>query len=695
MNQQSAQGLAALGRGPDTMLVHMAPEEVAGLQALALKHGGTLTINPETGLAEAGFLKNILPMVAGFALGPAGFGLMSSAMAGLTVGGITALTSKSLEKGLMAGLGAYGGSGLGESLMGAGTGALSSAGANAVVPPAAESIVPQAVVPAASSVAPTSAVSATNVAPDILGGTAGELASAYYPTVPATNAAQVVTTTTPTINPADLGVQAGPSTGDFARFDRAYSAELGAQAGPSTGDFARFDRAYSPGLGASQTDKLGAGFNAVTASPGAALEFAKANKMPLAALGIAALSGLDDKKVATPNDPGMIRPYTYARTKVPGAFDRTPNDPLSSRERRYFNEQYTAQTPYRAPGPEYMAEGGPVEAMSDANAIGMNTGYPQADIRTGAYATPYQQPISRNVITGSEGAGVNPYTGQAQFAEGGEVGGYLFDPKTGLYTRPGGQGATTVSPTGGLSGASGESGHYAPLSQQTIDFLDKEAATPGARDARMASVSRAIGTALGLVPGPMGALAGLVNFANRGDLTTLAGGIANLFGGTQAPAPVSERGTYAGVPGELNDAQQFSYDQDAANNAQVGASEQAAANEAAGPSGAGTADGGDGYARGGISHLGDYSDGGRLLRGPGDGVSDSIPAMIGQKQQARLADGEFVVPARIVSELGNGSTEAGARQLYAMMDRIQKARRKTVGKDKVATNSRAAKLLPA
>jgi hypothetical protein len=97
----------------------------------------------------------------------------------------------------------------------------------------------------------------------------------------------------------------------------------------------------------------------------------------------------------------------------------------------------------------------------------------------------------------------------------------------------------------------------------------------------------------------------------------------------------------------------------------------------------------------GISSLGDYSDGGRLLRGPGDGVSDSIPAMIGNKQQARLADGEFVVPARIVSELGNGSTEAGARQLYAMMDRIQKNRSKTTGKNNVAVNSKAAKQLPA
>ena len=94
-------------------------------------------------------------------------------------------------------------------------------------------------------------------------------------------------------------------------------------------------------------------------------------------------------------------------------------------------------------------------------------------------------------------------------------------------------------------------------------------------------------------------------------------------------------------------------------------------------------------------NLGGYSDGGRLLRGPGDGVSDSIPATIGDKQPARLADGEFVVPARIVSELGNGSTEAGARKLYAMMDRVQKARGKTTGKSRVAANTRAEKYLPA
>jgi hypothetical protein len=98
------------------------------------------------------------------------------------------------------------------------------------------------------------------------------------------------------------------------------------------------------------------------------------------------------------------------------------------------------------------------------------------------------------------------------------------------------------------------------------------------------------------------------------------------------------------------------------------------------------------YARGGIANLGGYSDGGRLLKGPGDGVSDSIPATIGKRQPARLADGEFVIPARIVSELGNGSTEAGARKLYAMMDRIKKARSKAKN---IAADTKSDKHLPA
>jgi hypothetical protein len=75
-------------------------------------------------------------------------------------------------------------------------------------------------------------------------------------------------------------------------------------------------------------------------------------------------------------------------------------------------------------------------------------------------------------------------------------------------------------------------------------------------------------------------------------------------------------------------------------------------------------------------NLGGYAHGGnpRLLRGPGDGMSDNIPATIADSQPARLADGEFVVPADVVSGLGNGSTEAGAKQLHKMMDEIRMAR---------------------
>lgn len=97
-------------------------------------------------------------------------------------------------------------------------------------------------------------------------------------------------------------------------------------------------------------------------------------------------------------------------------------------------------------------------------------------------------------------------------------------------------------------------------------------------------------------------------------------------------------------------------------------------------------------ASGGISDLGTYSDGGRMLRGPGDGMSDSIPGVIAGKRPARLADGEFVVPADVVSGLGNGSTDAGAKQLYAMMDKVRQAR---TGTKKQGREIKPRKYMPA
>lgn len=100
------------------------------------------------------------------------------------------------------------------------------------------------------------------------------------------------------------------------------------------------------------------------------------------------------------------------------------------------------------------------------------------------------------------------------------------------------------------------------------------------------------------------------------------------------------------------------------------------------------------FAAGGISSLGGYAHGGnpRLLRGPGDGMSDDIPATIGDRQPARLADGEFVIPADVVSALGNGSTEAGAKHLHAMMDRT---RQKAHGKKTQMKKVNPKKVMPA
>ena len=99
-------------------------------------------------------------------------------------------------------------------------------------------------------------------------------------------------------------------------------------------------------------------------------------------------------------------------------------------------------------------------------------------------------------------------------------------------------------------------------------------------------------------------------------------------------------------------------------------------------------------AAGGIAGLNAFKAGGkpRFLKGGGDGMSDDIPATIGGRQEARLSDGEFVIPADVVSHLGNGSSRAGAKKLYSMMDNIRQAR---TGKKRQAPEVKADKYMPA
>jgi hypothetical protein len=611
---QTAQGLAALGRGPDTQLVHMAPSEVNSLQQLAMANGGSLTINPDTGLPEAGFLSSLLPMLIGGGLTIASGGALSPVMAGLLTGGGVGLATGSLKKGLMAGLGAYGGGSLGSALAGAGAsaGAAGAAGADAIGAGSA-------------SVAEQTAINAAKgVNPNMFGSAAANFKN------------------------AGAGIE-GLLT--------------------SQGRDAFLGNAASKGVTATGIGGLkGLGMAGLAAASPMLME--TTTKQP--EIKADANMGQRYQFNAGPQTPTPT-------PDVPGYENQGIN---FGKEQRYFNPSYTPIDNEAARKMYGFASGGPVEDMSNANAIGMNTGYPQADIRTGAYATPYQQPISRDVVTGP------------QFAGGGSIN------LQGTFSSGGGQG-------GGQTGGSNNPQPFIG-NNNTPSFTAQPAVMPMPSPDGFGGMP---GGLQALLKGPMSQ--GMA-FAGGGSVDTNApqkGLFKNLL-----PQAGTQSGSNTAVGGYSFDpvTQKYSQNASGANDPSADPSSDGligrllAQADMQGGSGGytynpttqkfATKEGGESapaMAQGGISHLGDYSDGGRLLRGPGDGISDSIPAMIGKKQPARLADGEFVVPARIVSELGNGSTEAGARKLYAMMDRVQKARGKTVGKGKVAANSRSSKYLPA
>lgn len=243
-----------------------------------------------------------------------------------------------------------------------------------------------------------------------------------------------------------------------------------------------------------------------------------------------------------------------------------------------------------------LAAGGTVEQMSRENALGANTGYPQADIRQGAYATPWQTPVSRNVVTGPSDANVDQMTGEERMADGG-----LAD----------------------LSDAAKALPAILASHQNFADFLSQYQNMP-----------------------IVGELAAKAQYQGL-PATSSGGGNLNVDqnAGMAYGQPYDFR---LGPPGNPRDPMSEGGYSGALNTPTL--------------------------ASGGIASLGSYSDGGRLLRGPGDGMSDNIPANISGKQPARLADGEFVVPADVVSGLGNGSTEAGAKQLYKMLDKVRAAR---------------------
>lgn len=623
--QIAAKHLASKGRGPDDTLVHMSRNEVKSLSDLAMAHGGQLSINPETGLPEAGFLSAILPMVAGAALAPAtggaSLGLTSAWQTAALVGAGSMLLNpkQGLMGGLMAGLGAYGGANLGEAL--AQQGMEQAAGQKMLE----------------NQIAENTAKMGQNVAypmgtdPTKYGyGLSGTMASGDMPV---------------TLSASQYG--AGVSPVDLkAALAAQTPAERFATMGQGLGTLTQ------PGGLSNLYQNLGGGMGTLkTATSALAPAMAQQTAQPPAPV----------------VDKDMGQRYTYSPGQaqpLPAPDVPTYDQMLTQqgnfgRQQNYYpNQRYTPIGADQAKSIYGFAGGGPVEQMSNANAIGANTGFPQANLHSPAYSTPYQIPLSQNVVTGPSDTRVDPYTGEMKFADGGATP-YSAEYYPG-YSGYGNaassstSGSNSGSPTGSTIGDIG----YA-LSNQSISPIAAAIA-----EAAMDALSPTSQTSVNAVSG----------LDAQSDAATATG--ASTAAGANGPAGASSTGMGSDVSGDSG----------------VGGD-------------SGEARGGLSphfkyhMARGGLSdayyNLGGYSDGGRLLRGPGDGVSDSIPATIGKKQPARLADGEFVVPARIVSEIGNGSTEAGARKLYAMMDRVQAARRKTVGKNKVAHNTRADKYLPA
>jgi len=176
--RQLSSEVAKRGRNGDTMLIHVNPREVAGLQYLGEKYGAKMTVNPDTGLPEAFNFMRFMPMIAGAALSP----FITPVGAAAVVGAVEGVRTKNMMGGLKGALGAYGGAslgtslanfgaeGLGQSAVGSGT-TVGTDALNAAVPPPPTPVIPTADTTVASIDAGAKSLTPTfsNVGPDQAG----------------------------------------------------------------------------------------------------------------------------------------------------------------------------------------------------------------------------------------------------------------------------------------------------------------------------------------------------------------------------------------------------------------------------------------------------------------------------------------------------------------------------------------------
>jgi hypothetical protein len=603
---QTAQSLAARGRYGDSMLVHMTPQEVGGLQALARSQGTSLTINPATGLPEAFSMRNILPMAVGAALTVGSGGTLSPLTIGLMTGGLGALATGSLKEGLMMGLGAAGGAGLAGSM------------ANLASP----------------------AIAAEGVAGGVAGGTGVTAGTAITPEIAAGAMPP----------PTDYGLTAGstlPGAGGLQTMPSPISLDPLAPMDLTQpiGDYALPSQSSLTGLSTPSTvpltdtipgvsgttltgaptpptymDRVGEGFDKATSSMDAFGDYLGSNKMNLAMSAAPALMASVPEAEPIPGQEQFIRPYTLEVDNLSGADRYAPG---STQERDQLRYRYTPQPIFRA------AQGGIVALAEGGETV--NSPF-------SAEITPEAAKVYSSIAR-TQGLVGMPVLDVSQFN--------VRAPER--MTRP-------------------------QIERQMIDTSEKNynvyrptfEDSPSFKEIQKAKEA----DTTGMFGGFFGRMFGM-------------GGDNPVVGYTASGEPIYERapsGPFIGTGMASGGIAAF----------KQGKEVRKKVDRMADPY-----DFADYRSNKGLHEAAtkNFAEGGqpRFLSGGGDGMSDSIPATIGNSQPARLADGEFVIPADVVSHLGNGSSKAGAKQLYAMMDRIRKQR---TGKKNQAPEVNPRKAMP-
>jgi hypothetical protein len=628
-----SRGIASLGRGPDTQLVHMSNAELNGLKHLAKAAGGHLTVNPHTGLYEAGQLDAILPLIAGAALSMTGIGAPAAAM---MVGAEEGVRKKDWKAGLAAGLGAYGGAGLASGIGSAGAGAEASA----------------------TTSVPTTTLTETAPATSTLAGDTSTLANgAYTDTIPASLQSDAST--------------ALPSSGITGQYTQTIPSEL--QGGTSASNAAARQSAMQEAV------------KAKTWNPDFKTAWSNMGKG-------ATMQGITDagSNMGRLGLMGLAAPYIYQAsqpkpTPAPQP-ERVKTLKYDQATQSYYDPQYETYTPQNISG---YATGGFVPAGGGSSTPAPISQPPSQD----AIRAYYQSLMAPPTSPGSQPLQPPPPDANNQYMQnlnanlvanphiGGHPVGGSGQPPPGQTGIPGGSGTPTIptTPTTPTTptpaqpprmvgmGLFGRERGFAD-GGATTDSTDPTDPNVKAWLAALAASKQSQQPDQAFYGDPAGMLGRNLNqmiASKTGWDNTTNSGTQQFANGVKSSAPSTpnpdtpKTDKYMMVSGMAPAVDINKYLDEISTKTIPGSP---AINHWLGKNLGG-------LAQGGIASLPP-----RHVQGPGDGMSDSIPARINGKQEAALGNDEFVIPADVVSHLGNGSSDAGAKRLYALMDQIRRDR---------------------